>query len=320
MTAVREAGDRFRHEALMYRGDAGFVSGVSNFVRDGLHADETVAVAAPAPHLDMLRDELGADANAVLFMDMEQLGGNPGRIIDRWQRLVEEHLRQGRRGFRGVGEPAWVGRRSVEYVECQLHEHLLNRAFDDGPGWRLMCPYDEVNLPPAVVTGATHTHPLCSDDAPSGPQRSPAYAQDGALDLFAAPLPAPPADATARRYDTSDDVAAVRHRVAALGRQSGLDETRVADLCLATSELATNSLRHGAGSGHLTMWRQADAVVVQISDGGHITDPLIGRRAPDSYATSGRGLYLTHQLCDLVQLRSSPAGTTVRLTAWIDPA
>ena len=31
----------------------------------------------------------------------------------------------------------------------------------------------------------------------------------------------------------------------------------------------------------------------------------------------GRGLFLVHQLCDLVQLRSSPSGTTVRLFTWL---
>ena len=33
-------------------------------------------------------------------------------------------------------------------------------------------------------------------------------------------------------------------------------------------------------------------------------------------AVGGRGVYLVNQLCDLVQLRSSEAGTTVRVITW----
>ena len=33
----------------------------------------------------------------------------------------------------------------------------------------------------------------------------------------------------------------------------------------------------------------------------------------DRRQVAGRGLWLVHELCDLVQLRSSPAGTVVRM-------
>jgi hypothetical protein len=31
------------------------------------------------------------------------------------------------------------------------------------------------------------------------------------------------------------------------------------------------------------------------------------------------GLYLVQQLCDLVQLRTGPGGTTVRVSTWLQP-
>jgi anti-sigma regulatory factor (Ser/Thr protein kinase) len=85
---------------------------------------------------------------------------------------------------------------------------------------------------------------------------------------------------------------------------------------LAASELATNSVQHGGGCGTVTMWEEPGAVVLEFADAGRVTDPLVGRRIPDPDATSGAGLHLLHQLCDLLQLRSSPAGTTVRVTTW----
>jgi hypothetical protein len=93
------------------------------------------------------------------FLDMAEIGANPSRIIAVWAAAVDEHVGSGR-GLRGVGEPAWHGRRAVELVECQLHELLLNEAFDTGPAWRLTCPYDEELLPRAVCRGALRAHPV----------------------------------------------------------------------------------------------------------------------------------------------------------------
>ena len=48
-----------------------------------------------------------------------------------------------------------------------------------------------------------------------------------------------------------------------------------------------------------------------------LADPLTGRLSPPLDADGGRGLYLVNQLCDLVQVRSSDRGTTVRVTTWL---
>ena len=54
-------------------------------------------------------------------------------------------------------------------------------------------------------------------------------------------------------------------------------------------------------------------MVCEIADRGTIDDPLVGRQAPDTEQLGGRGLWLAHQLCDLVELRSGPDGTVLRL-------
>jgi anti-sigma regulatory factor (Ser/Thr protein kinase) len=64
----------------------------------------------------------------------------------------------------------------------------------------------------------------------------------------------------------------------------------------------------------LSVWRDAGELVCEISDGGaRIADPLAGRRRPDPRSPHGRGLWMINQVCDLVELRSGPGGTTVRL-------
>jgi len=71
----------FRHEALLYAGDDGFLEGTLPFVRAGLEADEPILVAVAAHRIDLMRAELGADAEDVAFADMARLGANPARII-----------------------------------------------------------------------------------------------------------------------------------------------------------------------------------------------------------------------------------------------
>jgi anti-sigma regulatory factor (Ser/Thr protein kinase) len=303
----------FEHEVLFYRDDEGFLAGLLPFVREGLELDEAVVVAEPRPRMELLRDALGDDAGAVQFLDMVEIGANPARIIGVWAAALEKHTAAGQR-LRGVGEPAFHGRRELEFVECQLHEQLLNHAFDDGPAWRLLCPYDEARLPRAVVRAALQTHPIRSSVTDRLP--SHAYARDGHVHAFAASLPKP-TDAVLRGIYGPGDVPATRRTVAQYARRCGLSGEQVEILELAASELATNSIRHGGGTGTLAMWLEPGAVVVEFSDAGHLADPLTGRIAPPLHSIGGRGLYLVHQLCDLVQVRSSPQGTTVRVITWL---
>ncbi len=303
----------FEHEALFYRGDDGFLDGLLPFVREGLERDEAVVVAEPRNRLEQLRDALGDEASSVEFLDMAEIGQNPARIIGVWARTLQEHTNAGRR-LRGVGEPAFVGRRGAELDECRLHELLLNHAFDGGPSWRLLCPYDEEHLPRAVTRGALHTHPLAGP--PAGRRSTREYVPGGALHALAAPL-TPPADAVLRGSYGPDDIPATRRTVAHYARTVGLSEEQVEVLELAASELATNSIRHGGGTGTVAMWLEPGAAVVEFSDSGHVTDPLTGRLMPTLEQEGGRGVYLVNQLCDLVQLRSSDQGTVIRVVTWL---
>ena len=292
----------FEHDALFYRHEAEFVTRVGGFVRAGLAGDETVAVALPRPRLDLLRDSLDGDAAAVTWLDMAEIGANPARIIEVWTTTLHASLAAGRH-LRGVGEPAYVGRRPAELVECTLHERLLGRAFGDGPAWRLVCPYDEEHLPPEVCAGARRTH--------AGPGTD-----DEHRTAFGAPLP-PPSGAVLRGDFRVGDVPAVRRTVRHWAASLGLVPDRVESLELAAAELATNCVRHGGGAESVAMWADDGAAVLEFTDTGSVDEPLTGRLLPAPEEGGGRGLYLVNQLCDLVQLRSSPAGTTVRVLTWL---
>jgi hypothetical protein len=54
-------------------------------------------------------------------------------------------------------------------------------------------------------------------------------------------------------------------------------------------------------------------MVCEVRDSGRFDSPLAGRERPRGDQVGGWGLWLANQLCELVQVRSFPDGTVVRL-------
>jgi two-component sensor histidine kinase len=81
---------------------------------------------------------------------------------------------------------------------------------------------------------------------------------------------------------------------------------------LAANEIGSNSLMYGGGDASVRMWRSG-TVVCEVSDKGVMRDPLVGRSRPGLDEHDTRGMWIVNQVCDLVQIRSSPDGTVVRL-------
>jgi anti-sigma regulatory factor (Ser/Thr protein kinase) len=301
---------RFQHEAFLYRGKAEFVASTAAFIRAGLAAGEPVMVAVIEPKIDLLRAELNGQADKVHFVDMAELGRNPARILPAWRQFADDHGADAP-ALRGIGEPIWDGRRSAEISESQLHEALLNVAFDGWPRFRLRCPYDAEALDRSVVDAAHRSHPFVVDTA--GQRDSVRYAgREHAAAAFAGVLPEPAVRPDVLMFG-SDDLPVLREVVIGHAGRLHLGPQRCAELVLAVHEVATNSLRHGGERGTLRVWPDGGALICEIRDGGHITEPLVGRELPAVSDEGGRGLWLANQLCDLVQIRSSSEGTVVRL-------
>jgi anti-sigma regulatory factor (Ser/Thr protein kinase) len=301
-------GGGFRHEAFLYAGDEEFLATTTSFVRSGLEACEPIMVALRGERIDLLRSALQDDAGSVSFVEMAELGRNPARIIPAWHAFVEEARP---RRARGIGEPVWRGRSGDELSECRIHELLLNLAFADGSEWWLLCPYDADRLDGRALELARATHPLLLEDGDS--RESDVYRPPGALQApLDGPLPAPPGRPPRLSFGTGT-LTEVRRWVRRHGAEADLSADRASNLVLAAHEVAMNSVRHGGGSGVLRAWRDGGTAIVEVTDAGRIDDPLAGRVRPGRDAGSGRGLWLANHLCDLVQLRSGPSGTVVRL-------
>ena len=313
-TGTREAaraGD-FRHEALFYKGTAEFVDRVSAFIEDSVVRREPILVVVGAEKIDQLRERLGGDPDGVRFADMAHVGQNPARIIPAWREFVAEQASSGRR-FRGIGEPIWATRSASELVECERHEALLNLAFADAPAWWLACPYDTESLAPSVLEEAKRNHPHLVD----GDRRSESETYRGLEAVarpFDEPLPEPSGTRDVCAFgDDAESLSTLRLRVGEAAAAFGLDATRTGDLVLIVNEVATNSVRHGGGSGVFRTWEEGSSLICEVSDTGRIDDPLAGRGKPSVDHGSGFGLWLANQLCDLVQIRSFTTGSVVRL-------
>ena len=297
----------YRHEAFLYSGVTEFLAGTTSFIRRALSAGDPVLVIVSGPKIKLIRRELGPDAEHVGFAQMADVG-NPAKIIAAWRAFVEE--RAGASQLWGIGEPIYPERSPAELAECQLHEALLNVAFDADTPFSLLCPYDLEELARDVIDEAHRTHPYVASG--EGESAEPAYQPVDAADPFARQLPPRPADAARMAFQTGD-LGRVRTFLTGQARLAGLAGNPAEALVMAVNEIATNSLRHGGGHGELHVWRDSDSLVCEVCDQGHITSPLVGRIPPALGQGFGAGLWLANQLCDLVQISSSANGTAIRV-------
>ncbi len=218
----------------------------------------------------------------------------------------------------GIGEPIWAERSQAELVECERHEALLNLAFAGSTEFTLLCPYDIGALDARVVDTARRNHPFVIREGSS--TKSGDYA--GAEQLarpFTDPLPAPPSSSVELRF-RGDSLVQIRSLVRQEATRAGLGDDRADDAVAAVNEVVSNTMRHGGGHGVLRIWSVRDTLFCEVNDDGHIDEPLVGRHRPTVDTPGGRGLWMVNQLCDLVQMRSDPTGTTVRMHLRRSPA
>lgn len=206
---------------------------------------------------------------------MADAGANPGRIIAMWRAFVRDHA--GASQLWGIGEPVYPGRSPAELAECQLHEALLNVAFDAATPFWLLCPYDLEALAAGVIEEAHRTHPFVARGEDR--QACSSFRPVNLAGPFARPLPAMPTDAACMAFQPGW-LGRLRTFVADQARQAGLDQQSATALVRAVNEIATDSLRRGGGQGEFRAWSDSQSLICEVPDHGHITSPLAGRLPP----------------------------------------
>jgi hypothetical protein len=307
MTSIKQHSS-YRHEAFLYRGEQDFLAGTVPFVHEAIAASQPVMVAIRGSKLAPLKDALGTAQHDVHFVDMTELGHNPARIIPGWRRFLDEHC-QDAQPVRGIGEPIWNGRRPTEVTEAQLHEALLNVAVDpDTPMW-LRCPYDVGALTESELAEAARSHPIMVESGDYAGSRTYGGMQH-VEDLFGGDLAEPDAPTDGMLLPAGlTEVADLVGKHAAV---AGLDAEKTWALSLAVRETTASAVPGCT----LRIWAEPGALVCEVRDPEPVDDPLAGRVRPQGTEPDPRGLWLANQMCDLVQVRSTPKGSTVRIVTW----
>lgn len=108
------------------------------------------------------------------------------------------------------------------------------------------------------------------------------------------------------------DLQRIRRLVERAGRRLGLSPTRTDDLVLVVNEIATNAIRHGGGSGTLTMVSRSDGVSVEVRDRGPGLPAHTRGELPAATSIGGRGLWIVRRRCRCLSIASSEHGVAVR--------
>jgi anti-sigma regulatory factor (Ser/Thr protein kinase) len=294
------------HMLYPYADHDQYLSGTLAYIERARANGGTVVVAAEPARREQLLPRV-PDVDSVVFVDPGAVSRNPGRFISAWQEWIGQVAKD--RPVHGINESVWSGRSAAHVSELRYQEWLLNRAFAKAPAWSLMCPFDTAGQDAAVVSSIARCHPLLWDGAK--PVASTGYVV-GDYPFEALAEPTGPVRRMA--FDLAA-LGAVRETAGRFAADCGLGADRVRDLKLAVTEVAANSIRHGGGRGTALLWRTDASVVCELSDTGVITDPLVGLVRPTAAQTGGRGLWFVNNLCDLVEIRSTPGeGTRVRMS------
>lgn len=300
------AGNAGSHAMLAYSGPHEHRAACAQYVKAGAQAGAAVLVAATGEHLDGLVSQLPLGETDAVLCDLTDHGADPGRVLSLIRTFARENTGRPVRCLQDVG---WLGRPQESLSEAIVYEALLREALADSSA-DVLCSYD-AQLGVELLTAAEREHPVVGNGM--GWRPSAAFAQKLMVHQIASrALSRPPAGATALRFRAEQGE--VRRFTAARARGAGLPAERVTDLVIAIAELAGNTLLHSASAGTLTIWTTGDEIVCQVSDSGQIADPLAGTLCPEpDEIGSRRGLWLVHQVSDLVQVRTGSSGTTVRV-------
>jgi anti-sigma regulatory factor (Ser/Thr protein kinase) len=302
-----------RHRALLAGSARELDDGAAAFVAEGIEAGPALLLAMDDDRRDRLRARVGAAVDAAAVLEPDRLYSSPAWALARLRREIEGRTAGGE-PLRIVAAPNWFDRPLAERDAWMSGDAVANVAFTSSAAAPvdLLCAYDTSAAPPDVVTAVRRTHPELLEAGRT--HRSEAYT-DPALYCTRhrdQPLPPLPEPVEEHRFEAAT-LAVLRRAVEAAATGAGVDPRRVPEVALVVNEVATNSIRHAGGNGTARLAVTPDNLVCEVVDSGVITAPFAGLLPPPRAGDGGYGLWLVHQLCDLVQIRSGPAGSVVRM-------
>ena len=281
---------------------------------------ESIIVAVDPQVTDVLRDGLTAEQFAdVVFLEHTR----PARS-DAFQ--LAARIATAVAGAARVGLPSCIVTQQLPELGLPdaywlRIEAALDEALRRLPA-TLLCAYRLAGLPlptapgdgvvpPAFLAAHPELARVADLDHPVANvlHRDPADVVRG---LPGAVVPPPPAGARRWAFDT-DSLATLRRDLTLAVAASGLEAEAGEDLVYAASEVATNAVEHGGGTGVLWTWVAHGEAVCLVADPGRLHEPFPGVVPPSVDQDRGRGLWLARALCDEVDVAVDDDGTRVRL-------
>ena len=305
-------GASLTHQGLLYGCEEEFLAGVVPVIREGLECGDLVQIATTNRNAGWLRAALDTDAGRVMVLESSQCYRHPVRALATVHHTVQAASRGGQR-LRLIGEPVWTAPTALESKEWARYESLVNAAL----AWAhavLVCTYDVRVVDSAVVAEVARTHPELVVNGAARP--SPSYLDPAVFtdECDKRPLPELPRSALNQRFDGAGQVATVRDVVRFYATQAGAVAQKAERFVQAVEEVMRNAIEYGGGSGVVRVWSDQRRMLCEVSDtGAGLRNPLDGHLPCGRSTPRGRRLWLARQLCDLVEVRTDLAGTTVRL-------
>jgi serine/threonine-protein kinase RsbW len=103
-----------------------------------------------------------------------------------------------------------------------------------------------------------------------------------------------------------------------IARLRSLSDELLADLKLALTEAASNSVRHayggdGVGVVEISYELRPDRLVIEVTDEGEGFDPVDAEGPPDELSEGGLGIAIIRAIADEVEIGAQPGGKGSRL-------
>jgi serine/threonine-protein kinase RsbW len=103
-----------------------------------------------------------------------------------------------------------------------------------------------------------------------------------------------------------------------IGRLRALPDELLADLKLALTEAASNSVRHAyagedVGVVEISYELHPDRLVIEVTDDGGGFDPAQAKGQPDELSEGGLGIAIIRAIADAVEIGAQPGGKGSRL-------
>jgi anti-sigma regulatory factor (Ser/Thr protein kinase) len=311
--------DMIVHAALIFDSDETLRRLLVPSLVRSLAAGQPVLMVVSAGTEQVVRAALGDRAAELQWGDTGEFYHRLGFAFDAFRRYVAAQHAAGR-AVHVVTEPEIVptarpgADEPVDRVAAYLSfESIRNDAYA-GFGCPITCLWDSRRHPMLIIEDVRrlHTHELFAE----GPIPNSGFIPPA--DYLAArnqiPLePAPTAVDLALGPLDASGLSGLRAQLRAWAGHRGFSASAAEDVVIATSEVATNGLIHGAPPVRVRCWQQADTLIVQVDDAGGIPLPPLAGYQPPAQPPHRRGLWIARQLADVLTTYTTPDRTTVRL-------